>query len=47
MKIIKIILLTFTFSFISTNNLHSNTISGVELKNVVNSWLEDKINYQT
>ena len=41
MKIIfKIILLTFTLSFISTNNLHSNTISGVELKTVVNSWLE-------
>ena len=43
MKIIlKIILLTFTLSFISTNNLHSNTISGVELKTVVNSWLKEQ-----
>ena len=42
--IFKIILLTFTFSFsfISANNSHSNTISGVELKSVVNSWLEEQ-----
>ena len=43
MKIIlKIILLTFTLSFLSTNNLLSNTISGIELKSIVNSWLEEQ-----
>ena len=43
MKIIfKIILLTFTFSSLSTNNLLSNTISGIELKTIVNSWLQEQ-----
>ena len=43
MKIIyKIILLTFTLSSLSANNLLSNTISGIELKSIVNSWLEEK-----
>ena len=41
MKIIfKIIL--FTFTFLSTTNLLSNTINGIELKNIVNSWLEER-----
>jgi len=43
MKIIfKIILLTFSFSFLSTNNLISNTISGIELKSIINNWLEEQ-----
>ena len=43
MKIIlKIILLTFALSCLSTNNLLSNTISGIELKSIVNSWLEEQ-----
>ena len=43
MKIIfKIILLTFTFSFLSTNNLLSNTINGIEIKGIVNGWLEEQ-----
>ena len=43
MKIIfKIILLTFIFSFISTNNSHSNSVNGIELRNIVNSWLEEQ-----
>ena len=43
MKIIfKIILLTFTFSSLSTNNLLSNTINGIEIKGIVNSWLEEQ-----
>ena len=41
-KIFKIILLTFTFSSLSTNNLLSNTISGIELKTIVNSWLQEQ-----
>ena len=32
----------FTFTFLSTTNLLSNTINGVELKNIVNSWLEER-----
>ena len=32
----------FTFTFLSTTNLLSNTINGVELKNIVNSWLEGR-----
>ena len=40
--IFKIILLTFTFSSLSTNNLLSNTISGIELKSIINIWLEEQ-----
>ena len=32
----------FTFTFLSTTNLLSNTIDGIELKNIVNSWLEGR-----
>jgi flagella basal body P-ring formation protein FlgA len=32
----------FTFTFLSTTNLLSNTIDGIELKNIVNSWLEER-----
>ena len=32
----------FTFTFLSTTNLLSNTINGIELKNIVNSWLEER-----
>ena len=42
-NIFKILLLAFTFSSLSTNNLLSNTINGIELKSIVNAWLEEKI----
>ena len=41
-NIFKILLLSFTFSSLSTNNLLSNTINGIELKSIVNAWLEEK-----
>ena len=41
-NIFKILLLAFTFSSLSTNNLLSNTINGIELKSIVNAWLEEK-----
>ena len=41
-NIFKILLLAFTFSSLSTNNLLSNTINGLELKSIVNAWLEEK-----
>ena len=41
MKIIFNITL-FTFTFLSTTNLLSDTIDGIELKNIVNSWLEER-----
>ena len=31
-----------TFSFISINDLLSKTINGIELKSIVNSWLEEQ-----
>ena len=43
MKIIlKILLLTFTFSSLITKNLLSHTINGIEIKSIVNSWLEEQ-----
>ena len=41
-KFFKILLLTFTISFTSTNNLLSSTINGIELKSIVNSWLAER-----
>ena len=41
-NIFKILLLAITFSSLSTNNLLSNTINGIELKSIVNAWLEEK-----
>ena len=41
-KTFKILLLTLIFSSLSTNSLHSNTINGIELKSIVNSWLEEQ-----
>ena len=32
----------FTFTFLSATNLLSNTINGIKLKNIVNSWLKER-----